>query len=159
VRLTIDRLGHLGDGIADGPVFVPRTLPGEVVEGVVEDGRMDAPAIVSPSPHRRRPPCRHYAACGGCALMHATDAFVAEWKVGIVVAALAAQGLPAPIRGIHTSPERSRRRATLAGRRTRKGAIVGFHGRASGTLVDLADCHVLHPDLVAPGSRAVVNWR
>ena len=34
-RLTISRLGHRGDGIADtpdGPVFVPYTLPGEMVE-------------------------------------------------------------------------------------------------------------------------------
>ena len=34
--MTIDRLGHLGDGIAetpDGAVFVPQMLPGEQVEG------------------------------------------------------------------------------------------------------------------------------
>lgn len=159
MRLTIDRLGHLGDGIAPGPVYVPRALPGEVVEGAVADGRMDAPAIVTPSPDRRRAPCRHYATCGGCALMHATDAFVAEWKAGIVTAALAAQGLAAPIRAVHTSPERSRRRATFAGRRTKKGAIVGFHGRASGTLVDLADCHVILPGLMAalPALRRITE--
>ena len=34
-RLTIARLGHRGDGVADtaeGPAFVPYTLPGEAVE-------------------------------------------------------------------------------------------------------------------------------
>ncbi|MCY1126737.1 class I SAM-dependent RNA methyltransferase [Frigidibacter sp. RF13] len=149
MKVTIERLGHLGDGIAAGPVYVPRALPGEVVEGEVADGRMDAPAIVTPSPDRRRAPCPHYAACGGCALMHATDGFVEDWKADVVRAALAAQGLPAPIRAVHTSPERSRRRATLSGRRTKKGAIVGFHGRASGTLADLSDCHLLLPSLTA----------
>ncbi|WP_284163887.1 class I SAM-dependent RNA methyltransferase [Frigidibacter sp. SD6-1] len=149
MRVTIDRLGHLGDGIAAGPVYVPRALPGEVVEGEVSDGRMDAPAIVTPSPDRRRAPCPHYAACGGCALMHATDSFVEGWKADVVRAALAAQGLAAPIRAIHTSPERSRRRATFSGRRTKKGAIVGFHGRASGTLADLSDCHLVLPSITA----------
>lgn len=159
MRLTIERLGHLGDGIAPGPVFVPRALPGEVVEGDVVQGRMNRPAIITPSADRRSAPCRHYASCGGCALMHATDAFVSDWKAEVVRAALAGQGLAAPIRAVHTSPERSRRRAVLAGRRTKKGAIVGFHGRASGTLVDLADCHVLDPRLTAalPGLRRLTE--
>lgn len=149
MRLTIERLGHQGDGVAEGPVFVPRTLPGEVVEGDATGGRMEAPAIVTPSPDRRRAPCPHYAACGGCALQHATDGFVADWKGGVVATALAAQGLQAPQRALATSPERSRRRAALSGRRTKTGAIVGFHGRASGTLVDLRDCLLLRPALLA----------
>ncbi len=28
-KKTVERLGHLGDGIAPGPVFVPGALPGE----------------------------------------------------------------------------------------------------------------------------------
>lgn len=151
MRLAIDRLGHLGDGIGtgpDGPVFVPRALPGELVEGEVSGGRMDSPAIVTPSPDRRRAPCPHYAACGGCALMHATDAFVARWKADVVAGALSAQGLSAEILPIHTSPGQSRRRATLAGRRTKKGAIVGFHGRASGTLVEPRDCALVLPAIL-----------
>lgn len=67
--MTVERLGHLGDGIArepDGdPVFVPMALPGEVVEGEVTDGRMAAPKIVTPSPDRVTAPCPHYRACGG----------------------------------------------------------------------------------------------
>ena len=79
MRLTIGRLGHQGDGVAEGPVFVPRTLPGEVVEGEVTAGRMEAPAIVTPSADRRRAPCPHYAACGGCALCQHRDHRVAGW--------------------------------------------------------------------------------
>lgn len=149
MRLRIDRLGHHGDGIAAGPVYVPRALPGEVVEGDVAAGRMERPAIVEPSPDRRRAPCPHYAACGGCALMHATDDFVARWKASVVEGALAAHGLTAPLRPVFTAAAQSRRRASLAGRRSRTGAIVGFHGRASGTLVDLGTCAVMAPALVA----------
>ncbi len=149
VKAAIVRLGHHGDGIADGPIYVPRALPGEVVEGTPDGDRLRDVRIVTPSSHRVRPPCAHYRACGGCALQHADDAFVSDWKADVVRAALAAQGLAAPIRGVHTSPPRSRRRAVLAGRRTRGGALVGFHARASDTLVAVSDCHLLSPPLAA----------
>jgi 23S rRNA (uracil1939-C5)-methyltransferase len=149
MRLTIERLGHQGDGIATGPVFVPMTLPGEVVEAEVTGDRAAGAKIVTPSPDRVAAPCPHYRACGGCAVMHGSDAFVADWKVGVVRQALAAQGLDAPVTALHTSPPASRRRATLAGRRTRSGALVGFHGRASATLVDIPRCRVLRPEIVA----------
>jgi len=152
IEVTIDRLGHQGDGIAAGPdgaVYAARCLPGERVAGDLVGDRIAAPRVLDPSPDRVDPPCPHYAACGGCALLHATDGFVAGWKRDVVVRALAAQGLDAPIRGIATSPARSRRRAALSGRRTRTGAVVGFHGRASDTLTPVPGCVVLTPAIVA----------
>ncbi|WP_102106597.1 class I SAM-dependent RNA methyltransferase [Oceaniglobus roseus] len=146
---TIERLGHLGDGIAPGPVYAARTLPGEVIEGEVAKGRIAAPRILTPSPERVAPPCRHYGACGGCALQHASDAFVAGWKREVVQTALAAQGIEAEVGAPLTSTRNSRRRATLSGRRTKKGTLVGFHGRASGTITEIPGCTLLHPDLLA----------
>jgi 23S rRNA (uracil1939-C5)-methyltransferase len=81
--------------------------------------------------------------------MHASDRFQANWKSGVITMALRAQGLDAPIRAIATSPPWSRRRATLAGRRTKKGALVGFHARRSDTIVPITECHVLTPELLA----------
>ncbi len=149
MKLTVERLGHLGDGVAEGPVFVRGGLPGEVVEGAVAGDRMDAPKILQPSPLRVKAPCPHYKACGGCALMHAKDEFVADWKVDVVRSALAAQGIEAPFRAIQTSPPRSRRRAVFSGRRTKAGAIVGFHGRASDTVIGVPQCHLVTPALLA----------
>lgn len=149
MRRTVERLGHLGDGIAPGPVFVPMTLPGEVVEGDVAGDRMADPKIVTPSSVRVKPDCPHYRACGGCSLMHASDDFVAGWKADVVRTALAAQGLEAPFRPVATSPPQSRRRAALSGRRTKKGALVGFHSRASDTIVEIPGCRLLHPALMA----------
>ena len=149
MEITVQRLGHKGDGIAEGPILAPLTLPGEIVEGEVEAGRMDAPRILTPSPDRVKAPCTHFRQCGGCALQHASDSFLATWKQQVVETALAAQGLTTDFRPIHISPPRSRRRATLAGRRTKKGALVGFHARRSDTIVPSPDCHVLHPDLLA----------
>ncbi len=146
---TIARLGHQGDGIADGPVFAPRTLPGEVVSGTVVGQLLTEIRVETPSDQRVKAPCRHYKSCGGCQLQHASDAFVADWKVEIVRKALDAQGIEADMRPIHTSPERSRRRATVAVRRTKKGTLAGFHGRASDTITEIPDCHLLHPDLIA----------
>ena len=146
---TISRLGHQGDGIADGPVYAPRTLPGEVVSGTLLGQFLHDIRVETPSDQRVKAPCRHYRACGGCQLQHAADDFVADWKVAVVRNALAAQGLDAPMRPIHTSPERSRRRATIAVRRTKKGTLAGFHGRASDTITEIADCHLLDPAIIA----------
>ncbi|TRD21979.1 class I SAM-dependent RNA methyltransferase [Palleronia caenipelagi] len=149
MRVTIDRLGHQGDGIAPGPVYVPRALPGELFEGKVEGDRMSDPQIVTSSSERVTPSCPHYDTCGGCALLHASDSFVAEWKIGVVREALRARDLPAPIKGIATSPPASRRRASLSGRRTKNGALVGFHGRRSGTITEITGCQVLAPEILA----------
>lgn len=150
--LTVTRLGHLGDGIAEtsgGPVFVPFALPGETVTGEVAGGRMAAPRIEAASPDRAEPVCPHVGACGGCALQHARDDFVAAWKRDLIAAALAARGLSAEIRPTVTSPPGTRRRVTFAARRTRSGAIAGFHGRADSTLIAIGSCAVADPRIVA----------
>ncbi|MCQ0091489.1 class I SAM-dependent RNA methyltransferase [Roseovarius sp. M141] len=144
----IDRLGHQGDGIAAGPVFAPMTLPGEVVSGTLNGQRLADIRIDEPSARRVSPPCRHFKACGGCQLQHADDAFVATWKEDVVRTALAAHGIEAPFRPIATSPPQARRRATLSARRTKKGAMAGFHGRASDVIVEIPECRLLHPDLM-----------
>jgi 23S rRNA (uracil1939-C5)-methyltransferase len=158
VQLTIERLGHLGDGIAGG-VFVPGALPGEVVEGAVEGDRMPDPRILTPVPDRVRPPCPHARSCGGCTMQHAADPLVARWKEGIVAGALAAQGLAAPILPMLTSPPASRRRATFAARRTKGGALVGFHMKGSATIVPVPGCRVLHPGVTAalPAVEAIAR--
>ncbi|MGV8949654.1 MAG: class I SAM-dependent RNA methyltransferase [Cypionkella sp.] len=160
--LTIDRIGHLGDGVAQGPdgtIFVPGMLPGEVVEGDVQGDQLADFRILTPSANRVKPPCSHAKTCGGCLMQHASDAFVADWKLGIVKGALAGQGLEAAFRPIITSPPKSRRRATIAARRTKNGALMGFHARASDMLVNVPNCQLLHPDLMAtfPGLEALVK--
>lgn len=152
MKLLIDRLGHLGDGIAkgpEGPIYIPGLLPGEEVEGTIQGDRLLDPRIVTPSPDRKKPPCPHARSCGGCLMQHASDAFVTEWKEGIVKGALAGQGLDAPFRPTHTSPPNSRRRATLAARKTKGGALIGFHARGSDLIIPVPGCHLLHPDLLA----------
>jgi len=155
--ITIDRLNLRAEGVAPG-LTVARVLPGESVEGDVVDGRIAQPRILEPSIRRVSAPCRHYRACGGCALMHADDDFVAAWKQDVVRHALALQGLETDLRPVITSPARSRRRATLTGRRLKSGALVGFHARASDSVTAIPDCQLLDPALIAslPALEALV---
>lgn len=151
MKVTIERLGHLGDGIAHGPegtVYALGVLPGEEVEGTLSGDRLVETKIVTPTTTRVKPPCSHAKSCGGCLMQHAADGFVADWKVGIVRGALSGQGLEADIIGISTSPANSRRRATLAARRTKSGALIGFHARGSDVIIPIPNCQLLHPDLL-----------
>jgi 23S rRNA (uracil1939-C5)-methyltransferase len=147
-EIVIERLGRQGDGLA-GDVRAPFALPGERVRGAAAGGVMAAPEILAASPDRIAPVCPHFGVCGGCALQHASDPFLAAWKVDIIARALAAHGLSAPMLPTLTAPPRSRRRAVFAGRRTRKTVMVGFHGRRSDEIVDVVECQVLRPEIVA----------
>lgn len=139
--MKIESLTHHAMGrTADGALF-ERCLPGEEID---DEGR-----IVTPSPDRVAAPCSHFKSCGGCSMQHANDDFVADWKAGIIRQALAAHGLDAPLRRTHTSPANSRRRAKLSARRTKKGALVGFHARASDVILEVPNCQVLHPAILA----------
>ena len=137
----IENLTHLGLGRTNDGDLIPRTLPGEEVDS---EGR-----IITPSVNRVAAPCRHFKTCGGCAMQHANDDFVADWKNTIVQRALSAHGLTPTFRPILTSPAQSRRRAKFSGKRTKKGAMVGFHGRGSDVLVQIPDCQLLTPALMA----------
>jgi len=146
---SIKRIGIFGDGIAEGPVFVPMTLPGEVVTGTLNGTTLVDVKIITPSDDRVAPPCKHFKSCGGCQLQHASDSVVEAFKTDIIAQALAAQGIKTEIRPIVTSPAQSRRRATFAARRTKKGAMSGFHGRASDTVIEIPDCKLVEPELLA----------
>lgn len=147
-EVKIQRLGHHGDGIAEGPVFAPLTLPGERVSGEQDGQTLRNVKIIDPSSDRVAPPCRHFKSCGGCELQHASDEFVAGWKTETVTRALAAHGLETKLEPIFTAPAASRRRATLSARRTKKGALAGFHARASNVVVEIPECRLLAPDLM-----------
>lgn len=162
MKITIERLGHLGDGIAmgaAGPIYAPGFLPGEVVEGELSGDTLTGGKIVTPSVNRVKPPCAHARACGGCLMQHASDDLVAGWKEGVVKGALSGQGLTAVFRPMVTSPAQSRRRATLTGRKTKNGALLGFHARGSAEVIAVPQCQLLHPDLIAafPGLEALVK--
>ncbi|MGR3542483.1 MAG: class I SAM-dependent RNA methyltransferase [Hasllibacter sp.] len=152
----IDRKGR---GVAETGEAVPLTLPGEVVAAVPDGSRLRPERIERPSPHRAEPPCPHFGTCGGCALQHAADRWVASWKAPWVRGALAARGLEAEIAGVAVSPPGARRRAAFSGRMLGGGPVVGFHERASDRIVEVPECRVVRPALLAvrPALGALVE--
>jgi len=92
--------------------------------------------------------CRHFGACGGCALQNlAPDAYL-ETKRRFILEALTRVGISdPPLREIVTVPPRTRRRATLKLRKENGEARVGFHAARTHDLVAIEECHVLTPGL------------
>ena len=154
-EVEIESLGARGDGVAEGgALYVPYTLPGERVRvvrfGARGSDRARAEAVLTSSPERVEPLCPHFGACGGCSVQHASDRFIALWKRDLIAAALAARGIDhAAIRPTVTSAPRSRRRITVAARRTRKGVLIGFHAPAATAIVAVETCAVAEPALIA----------
>jgi 23S rRNA (uracil1939-C5)-methyltransferase len=157
--VRIARIGADGDGIAADPdgaaLYVPFTLPGETVQAVPcarrgEGFAATAEAITEASPDRATPPCPHFGICGGCALQHWRDAPYADWKAGLLEAALRRAGFTDvtlnPL--VRTAPG-GRRRVDLALRRVQGGVQVGLHRARGSDIVDLTACPVLDPTLAA----------
>lgn len=149
--VTISTLGHLGDGVADVggvQVFVPFVLDGEeVVIRPNGDGRADLLRIVTPSVERVAAPCRHFKTCGGCSLQHVAPARYAGWKRDQVVAALSARGIDVEVEPLVAARPRTRRRATFAATRTKKGVTIGYYGRATHTIIAVQECPLVVPEI------------
>lgn len=166
LTLRITALGTQGDGVAalpeGGVAHVPGALPGETVTVRPQGQRAALVAVTVASPERVAPPCPHVAeGCGGCALQHWDLAAQARWKRQRLAEALARAGYQdAPVAETVVTPADSRRRADLALKRAADGSVaVGFHPRGSTAVLDLRECHILRPELVAllPPLRIVLR--
>lgn len=148
--LTIDHLGREGDGVArteEGPVFVPYTLPGEVVRAYVDKGRGEIIEILEKSEDRIEPACRHFGTCGGCALQHMKPENYLNWKREQVENALRKNGIAFPVLDPIPIAPGTRRRAALSFKAAKDGVHLGFHARKSSEIVSPEECPILHPIL------------
>ena len=153
-QLTIARLGHRGDGIADtpaGPVYVPYTLPGEEVTVEPAAGHPDRRHLIHvdrPSHERAAAICKHFGQCGGCAMQHWSLAEYHLWKRGLVVEALEHAGLIAPVEPLVDAHGEGRRRAVLHARRGPHDLLeVGFTAPRAHHIVAIDSCPILAPGL------------
>jgi 23S rRNA (uracil1939-C5)-methyltransferase len=142
----IVRVAARGEGVTADGRHVSFAAPGD---RVLPGGDIEA------GPHHQVPPCRHFPECGGCQLQHLDDASWSQFILDRISSALATQGLEAAIRAPALSPPRTRRRATL---HAESSGRIGFSMEKSHAIVDLAECHVLAPELfalVAPLRRLI----
>jgi len=153
-KLTIQYLGHRGDGAADTPegtVYVPYALPGETVTVERVPGHPDRRHLVHvdrPVRERAVPICKHFGTCGGCALQHWSLAEYHLWKRSLLVEALAQAGLVAPVDDLIDAHGEGRRRAVLHARRGSHNVLeVGFTAPRAHHIVAIDECPVLAPQL------------
>jgi len=157
VRITA--VGAEADGLARHPdgslLFVPRTLPGELVRvrplAPRGDGWLAEPLdLVEPSGERIAAGCRHFGTCGGCALQNWDAAGYLAWKRSLLISALERAGYAhPPVAPVVACGPAERRRMDLAVRRTPTGVRLGLHRMRAADVVDLTECRVLQPMLAA----------
>ena len=137
---TIVRVAARGEGVTRDGRHAALAAPGDTL---TDDGQ------VLPGPNHQPPPCRHFPTCGGCQLQHLDEAAYAGFVGDRITGALAGQGLSAPVRPVHLSPPRTRRRASLHADGRGGSLRIGFSEAASHAIVDIAECWVLAPELFA----------
>ncbi len=168
VELIIESLGARGDGIAHddaGAIYVPYGTPGDHVAATVTGKRGDArlarlDTVLQAGPDRVQAPCRHFGACGGCAMQHLNGHAYGEWKLDILRQALTRRDLGGTvIEDMITVPTASRRRARFTALRTGKGVQLGFNEPGSHKIINLTECHILRPAIVdlLDGLRALLT--
>ncbi len=153
-RLAINRLGHLGDGVADGAdgaIYVPGALPGETVEVEGVAGHPDRRRLLhvdAASPERITPICPHFGVCGGCAVQHWEGARYRAWKRDLVTTALRQAGLDVEVAELIDAHGEGRRRAVFHARRGTHNVLeVGFSAARAHHLVAIDHCPVLAKSL------------
>ncbi|NPV77082.1 MAG: class I SAM-dependent RNA methyltransferase [Anaerolineae bacterium] len=140
-----DGLGRLQDGRA---VFIPFCLPGERVRArVLENKRGHVKAelleMLSASPTRIRPRCKHFGVCGGCHYQHIEYAEQLEFKRQILVEQLQRIGGIAqpPVEPVFSSPSPWNYRNTVQLHLLRDGKL-GFQKVGSHEVIPIEECHL-----------------
>ena len=152
MKLRIEKAVYGGDGLARVPegktVFVPGTLPGELVEATIAaDKRSFATgalgAVLEPSAQRVVPGCAYVPRCGGCQYQHASPAFQLQMKLDILKETLTRAHLPVPgeIGSLAGPPWGYRNRIRLHV----KGAALCYRQRGSHSLLPVTHCPIAAP--------------
>jgi 23S rRNA (uracil1939-C5)-methyltransferase len=154
MKLRIEKAIYGGDGLARIPggktVFVPGTLPGELVETTIATdrrsfatGKLDA--VLEPSAERVAPGCEYFPRCGGCQYQHTNPAFQLQMKLDILKETLGRAHVPIPneIAALAGPPwgYRNRVRLHVAGPR------LGYRQRGSHKLLPVTHCPIAAPVL------------
>lgn len=140
-RDLIVRIAARGDGVTGDGRHIPLSAPGDRL--LPEGGLAWGPKHVDP-------PCRHFPECGGCQLQQLSDSAYADYVRDRVAGALTGQDVRAEtIEPAHVSPPASRRRASLRALRESGRVRIGFATQGSHRIIDMLECHVLDPRLVA----------
>ena len=153
-HLTIDHVGHLGDGVAVAGgqnIYVPYALPGETIEVAPVPGHPDRRRLLqvdTASPQRIVPFCPHFGICGGCAIQHWEGESYRAWKRDMVIETLARAKIACEVAPLIDAHGLGRRRITLHARMgTHEVLKVGFSAAHSHDIIPVDRCPVVDPGL------------
>ena len=137
----IVRIAAKGEGATADGRYAELAAPGDMIEA---DGSL------TKGPNHVEPPCRHFPACGGCQLQHLSESALATYVFDRAIGAAKGQDIePGKVTLPHLSPANSRRRATLHAQGIGKRVVIGFREQGSHKIIDMRECHVLAPEMVA----------
>ena len=158
ISCEIVDLSHDGRGVGrvNGKAcFIEGALPEETVEfrytkrkRNYDEGRITK--VLSASPSRVVPNCKHFSRCGGCSLQHLNHADQVAFKQRQLLNNLNRSGLKVNklLPAISASQWGYRRRARLAVQRAKDGKYsVGFRYTGSRRIEPVTECPVLAPPL------------
>jgi 23S rRNA (uracil1939-C5)-methyltransferase len=146
-------LAHQTEGEGAGKtVFVPFTLPGEIVEAHLLEqkhafGEASLVQIVTASEDRVAPRCAHFGQCGGCHYQHAAYPAQVQMKVAILQETLERAGLTAlPAIQAHIGePWAYRNRTRLRIEDLEVSPRVGYNRRGSNEFLAIHECPISAP--------------
>lgn len=162
MKLHIEKVVYGGNGLArvsdgtegEGVVFVPFTLPGEIVEvSPIEARNAMREAFVhnmiSPSVDRVAPRCDHFGECGGCQYQHANYTAQTGIKRQILIETLERAGIASlPAIETHTGdPWNYRNRIRLRVTKLDRALRVGYLRRGSTDFLPVHMCSIAAPVL------------
>lgn len=166
-KLTIERIGQKGEGVARGPagqLFVPYALPGEEILAEVDGERASLVEVIKASPDRIPAFCPQFTICGGCAVQTWAPGAYQAWKRDLVVSALDHAKIKTDIQPLVDAHGEGRRRVTFHARFDRDAlgrtqTVLGFMRARSHEIIPLDDCPVLAPSLAQalPAARAIAQ--
>ncbi len=155
ITLEIRALANGGAGIGryDGcVVFVPFTVPGDVVEAeITRQRRSYAEAslleVLTPSPLRVAPRCPVFGRCGGCDLQNMAYAGQVAWKERIFTETISRLGCLEVPRLDPAIPSRREYNYRSKARFQVRGGNWGFFMKRSTEVVDIEECPILERPL------------
>jgi 23S rRNA (uracil1939-C5)-methyltransferase len=146
-------LAHQTEGEGAGKaVFVPFTLPGELVEARLLEqknafGEASLIEVLAASKDRVLPRCAHFGQCGGCHYQHAAYSAQVQIKVAILRETLERAELTAlPSIQAHTGePWAYRNRTRLRIEELQEALRVGYNRRGSNEFLPIHECPISAP--------------
>jgi len=144
--MTIDSLGHQGDGVVQahgGRTFVPFTLAGERVEVARSSGHRKLVSVIEASEDRIEPVCKHFGSCGGCQVQHLANKPYLAWKKQLVVDALSSANIVTPVEPVLYFPDDQRRRVVFSAIHTSTDVQLGFIQKSTHNVIAVSECPVI----------------